>query len=152
MLSAAVDSMDGAATAAHHEAVCVCLLQALDLRRRRPAALAPPEHVQDALRQVESAAVVAFVGLTLRLSEVQFKPLFLRLLDWATGAPAGGAVARGVALCTLVNALTERLRSVFVPYFRYLLGPLLDFLSGEHKSPLSSPQPAPIAQTAWGCV
>lgn len=39
VLSAAVDAMDAAALASHHEAVFGALLRALDLRRRRPAAL-----------------------------------------------------------------------------------------------------------------
>lgn len=39
LLGAAVDAMDGAALSSHYEAVAAALLRALDLRRRRPAAL-----------------------------------------------------------------------------------------------------------------
>lgn len=39
LLSSAVDAMDAPALASHHEAVFAALLRALDLRRRRPAAL-----------------------------------------------------------------------------------------------------------------
>jgi hypothetical protein len=39
MLGSAVDAMDVAALASHHEAVFAALLRALDMRRRRPAAL-----------------------------------------------------------------------------------------------------------------
>ena len=163
MLCTALGAMDGAATAAHHEAVFSFLLRALDLRRQRPASLLRPagdgaaaaetvaeeaaagqqaqqgqQGQQGQLDEVEAAAVAAFVALTLKLSEGQFKPLFLRLLDWAGSAPPGAGaaeagaarVARGIALAALANALAERLRSVFVPYFRYLLDPFLAALSG----------------------
>lgn len=134
MLSSALGAMDAAATAAHHEAVFATLLRALDLRRRRPASLAAGAAVDE----VEAAAVSAFEALTLKLSEAQFKPLFLRLLDWAGSALAAGAglteaaarAARGLALAAVANALAERLRSVFVPYFRYLLDPFLEQLTG----------------------
>ncbi len=150
MLSTAVAAMDAAATAAHHEAAFAFLLRALDLRRRRPATLAPAGQLDTALDKVEGATVATFVALTLKLSESQFKPLFLRLLDWAANAPedAGGSrAARGVALAAVVNALTERLRSVFVPYFRYLLDPFLAHLAGEWRLRM-----APVVYALYGAA
>lgn len=38
---------------------------------------------------VEGAAVSALVAAVMKLSEAQFKPLFLRLLSWASTPPAG---------------------------------------------------------------
>ncbi|GAB4814939.1 hypothetical protein N2152v2_001985 [Parachlorella kessleri] len=145
MLSTTIGAMDAAATAAHHEVVFGALLRALDLRRRRPASLAPPAQLSAALDEVEGASVAAFVALTLKLSESQFKPLFLRLLDWAGSAPApqgaGGHAARGVALAAVVNALAERLRSVFVPYFRHLLDLFLGYLAdGSAAAPATKKQ------------
>ena len=45
---------------------------------------------------VERAATAALVAATMKLSEAQFKPLFLRLLAWASAPPAGqpGSAAR----------------------------------------------------------
>lgn len=37
---------------------------------------------------VEQKVIAAFVALVLRLNEVLFKPLFLKILDWAIGASA----------------------------------------------------------------
>ena len=45
VLSVSVDAMDAAALASHHEAVFGTLLRALDLRRRRPAALLAHRYV-----------------------------------------------------------------------------------------------------------
>ncbi|KAL4421861.1 hypothetical protein ABPG77_001343 [Micractinium sp. CCAP 211/92] len=134
MLQSAVDAMDASALASHHEAVFAALLRALDLRRRRPAALLSPS---DELDRVEGAAVACFVGLVLRLTEPRFKPLFFRLLEWAHAVPAGdsdlptatGQLLRSVALFTLVNALAEALRSVFVPYYGLLVDACVAHLS-----------------------
>lgn len=35
---------------------------------------------------VESKVIAAFMSLVLRLNEVLFKPLFLKVLDWAIGS------------------------------------------------------------------
>lgn len=37
--------------------------------------------------------MAAFVGLTMRLTEAKFKPLFFRLLEWAHAVPAGDSGA-----------------------------------------------------------
>ncbi|EFN50429.1 hypothetical protein CHLNCDRAFT_144042, partial [Chlorella variabilis] len=87
LLGAAVDAMDGAALSSHYEAVAAALLRALDLRRRRPAALLA---ASDGLDRTEAAAVACYVRLALRLTEARFRPLFLRLLEWADAAPAAG--------------------------------------------------------------
>lgn len=76
--------------------------------------------------QCEAAAVQAFVGLTMRLTEARFKPLFFRLLEWAHAVPAGdsgkpgshsGRVAcchiplnPGVLLCNNLSALPRTCR------------------------------------------
>lgn len=40
-----------------------------------------------------------------------------------------GAAARGCALYTIISSLTERLRSVFVPYYRYVFDDICNHLS-----------------------
>jgi U3 small nucleolar RNA-associated protein 10 len=64
----------------------------------------------------------------MRLTEARFKPLFFRLLEWARRPPAedeaeavAAATARASALFAAINALSERLRSVFSPYYRPML-------------------------------
>ena len=63
----------------------------------------------------------------MKLSEARFKPLFLRLLEWAGATAAATAssdapvlLGRAAALFGAVDALAGRLRSVFVPYFRWV--------------------------------
>ena len=81
MAQRTIEQMDPT-TAAQHADVCFTfLLKALDLRQRRSVHL-------PGLETVEQGAVAVLLALTMKLSEAKFKPLFLRLLDWATTPPA----------------------------------------------------------------
>ncbi|KAL6765337.1 NUC211 domain-containing protein [Haematococcus lacustris] len=132
MVADVAQAMSPAVAASHYESMFAFLLRALDVRATAPPALLGHEH------EAEQAAVTALVSLTLKLNEVKFKPLFLRLLDWATTVPAAvqlgaaeGAAAssrgraaqqsRVITLFTVVCGLADKLRSVLVPYFKYLL-------------------------------
>lgn len=64
------------------------------------------------------------------------------------------AAARGCALYLVVSALTERLRSVFVPYFRYLFDDICTQLAKAVASPASQRGPgrqaaAILALSPW---
>lgn len=69
----------------------------------------------------------------MKLSEARFKPLFLRLLEWSNAAPPGdgSALSRPLLLFSGAEALAGRLRSVFVPYFTYLLDGAVLHLAGD---------------------
>ena len=128
MAQRTIEQMDPATAAQHADPCFTFLLRALDLRQKRPASL-------PALGAVEQGSVSVLLALTMKLSEAKFKPLFLRLLDWGSTPPAAQPEAkplgRQVALFTAVLGLTERLRSVFVPYFRYLLDSIAAQLGGS---------------------
>lgn len=134
LLANTVAAMDRTAVAAHHEAVLQCLLQGLDLRRQRPATLAQQ------VPRVEEAVTRALVALTMKLNEARFKPMFLRLMEWAATAHEDdpGALSRCAALYRVVGALTERLRGIFLPYFRYLLDSMPALLSTSPDQPLGA--------------
>ncbi|KAG2433890.1 hypothetical protein HXX76_008243 [Chlamydomonas incerta] len=135
MVGAAAAAMEAKVAAQYADALFNFLLRALDVRQRRPAALVA--HGDAAVDAVEAAATRALVALTMKLSEARFKPMFLRLLEWAStvSVPEGGSepsyLGRMVALYGAVNALTDRLRSVLVPYFRYLLDSAIAHLGGD---------------------
>lgn len=143
MLRLAIESMDSDAIASYHETVFLQLLRALDLRRLE----ASGPVLSIAADAVEAAALDALVELTMKLSETRFKPLFFRLVEWATAsAPpavdsskAAAAVSssplpRAVALLAAANVLSERLRSVFTPYFQPLMDPIIAALGHEGTS------------------
>jgi H+/gluconate symporter-like permease len=76
--------------------------------------------------EAEEAAVSALIALVLKLSEARFKPLFLRLLEWALqpsttpAASTGGGAGLGrlVTFFGALGALAASLRSVLVPYYK----------------------------------
>jgi hypothetical protein len=82
MMERAVAAMQPATAAAHADALFGFLQQALDVRQRAGIPLADAS-------AVERAATATLVAATMKLSEKQFKPLFLRLLTWASTPPAG---------------------------------------------------------------
>eukprot|EP00798_Chlamydomonas_sp_ICE-L_P013554 gene13554-19425_t len=90
----------------------------------------------------------------MKLSEAKFRPMFLRLVEWASSASSiddmsglnsGAApIARIVTLFGAANFLTERLRSVFVPYYRYIMDLAVTHLGGSGRAPYPPPpQPPP---------
>ena len=101
---------------------------------------------------IEGAGAGLLLALTMKLSEARFKPLFMRLMEWAASAGAGGGAAasgRGLALLAAVCALTRRLRSVFVPYFRHLMDLLVvALLGGEAGAAGAGGRPSKKAKKA----
>ncbi|KAF8067371.1 hypothetical protein HT031_002419 [Scenedesmus sp. PABB004] len=170
LVGAAARGMEPAVAATYHEPLAGLLLRALDTRQRwlaaavggaddgaaaaaaaaagdagaaadaAAAAAAAARLGGAAVAAVEGAAVEALCCLVMKLSESRFKPLFLRLLDWAgagggaSGSSAGaapGAAGRAAAFLAACVALGHRLRRVFVPYQRYLGVLLMQQLAGE---------------------
>ncbi len=122
--AAALAGLDAAAAAAHADAALGFLLRALDVRQRPPAALAAapapaaapgaPEAggAAGGVAAVEAAAVGALEALVMKLSEARFRPLFQRLLAWASAPPAadpGAPPCLGIAPCFVEGTRCKRL-------------------------------------------
>jgi U3 small nucleolar RNA-associated protein 10 len=149
----------------YHEQLLALLLRALDTRHKWLAAATGQQQQQRAagaadspdaaaaaaaiasfghseVHAVEAAAVAALAALVMKLSESKFKPLFLRIVDWAnvgssssTAGDASCSIAqsqgRAAAFLAAVCTLSHRLRSVFAPYYRYFSTLLMKHLAGE---------------------
>lgn len=142
MLTSLINSSTPTSVGTHADTVFRFLLPALDVRQTHCGKLSEAD-----MLSVESAAVAALEAMTLKLSERIFKPLFLRTVEWARapGAPSvsdSGEKSTGshhstrpAVLFAISAALTRRMQSIFVPYFRYLLDPLVAALeAGTHLS------------------
>ncbi|BBM97494.1 U3 small nucleolar RNA-associated protein 10 [Marchantia polymorpha subsp. ruderalis] len=127
MLGAMTSKLDRSSVAAYHAKIFNFCLAAFDLRRNSI-------HFLPNISRVENSVVSAIVSLVMKLSETSFKPLFVKVLEWAeseesTGVSvAGKSVDRNIVFYKLVNQLAEKLRSVFVPYFQYLLNGCVQYL------------------------
>ncbi|KAL3650395.1 hypothetical protein CASFOL_006798 [Castilleja foliolosa] len=116
MLGNLVASMDRSSISAYHAKVFDLCLVALDLRHQNPSS------VQN-IDAVEQSVINAIVTLTMKLTETMFRPLFIKTLDWSGLNVEGDekADSRVISFYSLVNKLAESHRSLFVPYFKYLL-------------------------------
>lgn len=83
MVSSTVASLKPQEATLHCNAIWAFALQALCVREDKPGSI-PVVH------PVEDAAIQLVLALTLKLTEATFKPLFLRLIDWAAQPPASG--------------------------------------------------------------
>jgi U3 small nucleolar RNA-associated protein 10 len=141
-LGRALRQSDREAISATYKLVYRFLLRALDLRRTSlggEGQLSPA-----AIGKVESSLVrSAFMRMVLKLNEAAFRPLFMRMFDWAVldlvddadedAAAADGVVARQVVLFKTFNALSETLRSLVSSYYSTLLDQVVELLSGWSK-------------------
>ncbi|KAL4401209.1 90S preribosome protein [Malassezia pachydermatis] len=118
LMQLTVREMDKAAVTAQYKSVFRFLLLALDGQRTS-------DDASQALTATVTRALHVYVTLALKLSESQFRPLFLRTYDWAVvdllDDDAKGVQARTHVLYALVSTLLEQLHGMFVPFYAIVL-------------------------------
>lgn len=129
MLAVVASKMDRPSVVTYHAKIFESCLIALDLRRQHP------ESIKN-MGKVEASVINALVALIMKLSEATFKPLFVRSLDWAEsevesyGTSSSRNIQRNISFYNFIDSLTGKLRSVFVPYFQYLMDGCVHHLTG----------------------
>ncbi|XP_021285623.1 uncharacterized protein At3g06530 isoform X2 [Herrania umbratica] len=128
MLANLVSKMDRASVSGYYGKIFDQCMLALDLRRQHPVSV-------QTVDVVEKSVINALVSLTMKLTENMFKPLFAKSIEWAeaevedvagSGSPN---IDRAISFYSLVNTLVENHRSLFVPYFKYLVKGCVQLLS-----------------------
>lgn len=117
MLANLVGRMDRSSVSNYHVKVFDLCLLALDLRRQHPVSIKN-------IDTIEKNVINAMIVLTMKLTETMFKPLFIKSIEWAESNMEDsdtGSTNRAISFYGLVNKLSENHRSLFVPYFKYLL-------------------------------
>ncbi|XP_056866577.1 uncharacterized protein At3g06530 isoform X3 [Raphanus sativus] len=133
MLENLVAKMDRASIVCNHAKIFDQCLVALDIRRQNPATI---QNVDVA----EKSVINATVTLTKKLTESEFKPLFIRSIDWAESDIVDGSgnenksVDRSISFYGLVNRLCESHLSIFVPYFKFMLDSIVSHLTSAGAS------------------
>ncbi|GAA5888324.1 hypothetical protein JCM6882_008581 [Rhodosporidiobolus microsporus] len=120
----------------NYRAIFKLFLTVFDLRRTHDDAL----DLED-VTAVEENALGAFTQFILKLNEQIFRPLFLRTFDWAVvdltetddADATEGLVARRTVLFKVVDRLLNQLRSIFVPYYSFMLDQTLELFDGFAK-------------------
>ncbi|KAK1577185.1 hypothetical protein Q3G72_019640 [Acer saccharum] len=120
MLGNIVGRMDRSSVGGFHGKIFDHCLLALDVRRQHCVS------VQN-IDIVEKSVIGTMITLTMKLTETMFRPLFVRSIEWAesdvedTVSMGSKSLNRAITFYGLVNKLAESHRSLFVPYFKYLL-------------------------------
>ncbi|SPO26583.1 related to UTP10 - nucleolar protein, component of the small subunit processome [Ustilago trichophora] len=138
-LGRALRQSDREAISGTYKLVYRFLLRALDLRRTNLTSK-DQKLSQAAVGRVESSLVgSAFLRMVLKLNEASFRPLFMRMFDWAVldlvdddadaAVEADGVVARQIVLFKTFNALSETLRSLVSSYYAVLLDQVIELLT-----------------------
>ncbi|KAK9059672.1 hypothetical protein SSX86_020376 [Deinandra increscens subsp. villosa] len=133
MLGNFISTMDRSSISAFYINIFdVCLL-ALDIRRQQPALVKN-------ITAVEKDVINAMVVLTMKLTENMFKPLFIRCVEWSEYVEQNDGLGhanidRAVSFYSLVQKLVSSHRSLFVPYFKYILSGLVRHLTDDVATP-----------------
>ncbi|GLT39857.1 hypothetical protein SLA2020_140240 [Shorea laevis] len=120
MLANLVNKLDRASVGSSYRKIFDQCLLALDLRNQSPVSM-------ENINVVEKNIIDAIIALTMKLTETMFKPLFFKIIEWVEtevediGGMGSTNIDRAVSLYGLVNKLAENHRSLFVPYFKYLV-------------------------------
>lgn len=138
MLACMVSAMDRASIGSYHVKIYQQCLVALDIRRQTP------NSVKD-INMVEQSVICAIISLTMKLTETMFRPLFVLTLEWSETkfeeieSSKSRSLDRSISFYKLVNKLIEQHRSLFVPYFKYLIDSCTRYLSeGQVADSISS--------------
>lgn len=122
--------MTGETLEAAYKAVFKVFVRGLDLRRLSASNESWTEQQVDV---TESDIVEAFVTVVMKLNEVHFKPVFLKLIEWANPdtTKASESLARGRQLVfyKLLDSLLENLKLLFVPYVLMVIEQMMSILA-----------------------
>lgn len=67
--------------------------------------------------------------MIIKLNETLFKPIFLALFDWAISTPNN--VPRLAVFYRTLEALSDKLKAISIPYFGYVLDNSIELLSTQ---------------------
>ncbi|KAJ1026239.1 hypothetical protein NDA18_003896 [Ustilago nuda] len=161
-LGRALRQSDREAISATYKLVYRFLLRALDLRRN---SLSQDNKLSSAsIGQIESSLVgSAFMRMVLKLNEASFRPLFMRMFDWAVldlvddddanaAAEADGIVARQIVLFKTFNSLSETLHSLVSSYYTVLLDQVIELLNTWSKATRVSGSTQALQKELWSQV
>uniref|UniRef100_A0A8C9X9E9 HEAT repeat-containing protein 1 n=1 Tax=Sander lucioperca TaxID=283035 RepID=A0A8C9X9E9_SANLU len=108
----------------HQSELTSFFLSALDFRA---------QHCQGDLKktaEIEGCVIDCLIAMVMKLSEVTFRPLFFKLLDWSKS----GSTERLLTFYRLSDFIAERLKGLFVLFAGNLVKPFADLLRQTNGS------------------
>ncbi|KAL1918828.1 uncharacterized protein VTP21DRAFT_2850 [Calcarisporiella thermophila] len=134
-LTEAVVAMPRDAIAAHQAVLFKHLLSMFDLRRAKPNLAY--------IDKAEEHTLGAFLELVMKLNESRFKPMFLKLVDWATVSVEGpeDSNARLTVFYHVLDGLLNKLKSIVAPYFGYVIDHCIGLLNAYAQEKRDASEP-----------
>ncbi|CDS10813.1 hypothetical protein LRAMOSA11299 [Lichtheimia ramosa] len=115
----------------HYKQLFKFFLLAFDIRRQN--------HFDDSVTdELEDSTISVFLDLVMKLNETLFKPLFLKVVDWALMELAEAKAEEGyekrvIFFYKLVDSLLGRLKSIFTPYYNYVIDDVITRLQATEE-------------------
>jgi U3 small nucleolar RNA-associated protein 10 len=142
IVSQAIRAMSRDVMTSHYKQLFKFFLISFDVRRTHSK-----DFDESEINEIEDSIVSAFLDLVMKLNETLFKPLFLKVVDWAivelavdgfTGSE--DSLKRVLFFYKLVDSLLEKLKSIFTPYYGYLIDDVITRLERykEEEQPIDS--------------
>ncbi|RKP05884.1 hypothetical protein THASP1DRAFT_19205 [Thamnocephalis sphaerospora] len=127
-----VDAMERADVQQNYKPIFKFFLNLSDIRRTSSDRFSIQE-----LRELEEGLIDAFLRLVMKLNETTFKPVFLKAVEWAisTHDAVTNKQARQIFFYRFLDQLLERLKSIVVPYYVYVLDDVIGKLAAFKTSP-----------------
>lgn len=115
----------------HYKQLFKFFLLAFDIRRQN-------HFDDDVTDELEDATISVFLDLVMKLNETLFKPLFLKVVDWALMELAEAKAEEGyeqrvIFFYKLVDSLLGRLKSIFAPYYNYVIDDVITRLQATEE-------------------
>jgi U3 small nucleolar RNA-associated protein 10 len=115
------------------------LLEALDFRRVQLTIRTEDSFSDEEVAEVEQTINIVAIKMIYKLNDTTFRPIFSRLVNWATKCPGfrkesleRAQVLRKMSLFGFLAHLFGTLKSIVTSYTSYILEPAIDFL--KHTS------------------
>jgi hypothetical protein len=146
VVSNVMKKLEPAGIAAHHKRLLGFFLEVFDYRRA--VALKKQNISESSVKTVESSAIGGFLEMVVKLNEITFKPLFLKVLEWSCSAslPVASALSssqlsahmasfadlsRAHFFFALTSEMALKLKSIFTPYFNYYIDHMLSYVTSD---------------------
>ncbi|ORX53545.1 hypothetical protein DM01DRAFT_1322487 [Hesseltinella vesiculosa] len=122
MVRRTIQAMPRDMVTVHYKQIFKFFLLAFDMRRSKHVAN------EASLEAMEEAIIVTFMDLVMKLNETLFKPLFLKVVDWATVEQPDDS--RALFFYKLLHSLLDKLKSIIAPYVLYVVDDMMERLGG----------------------
>ncbi|KAH0558421.1 hypothetical protein GP486_004920 [Trichoglossum hirsutum] len=120
-------------------------LDAFDLRRKW---VSRGEHTGD-IEEIEGAIVDVAIKMIFKLNDVTFRPIFVKLLEWASRSlpkkDEAGRTLRLISFYNFLDSFLERLRSIVTGYYSYVIDNAVEIL----KAPTTGKS---TSRSLWSAV